>query len=86
MTESIMDADYLENIFRICGIKMKDRIVNTLEQHYQSIIAKHKLNIEIMLANPRSIPEHENFIQAIDKELSQLADADDKLEALKEYF
>ena len=65
---------------------MKDRIVNTLEQHYQAIIAKHKLNIEIMLANPRSIPEHENFIQAIDKELSQLADADDKLKALKEYF
>ena len=65
---------------------MKDRIVNTLEQHYQAIIAKHKLNIEIMLTNPRSIPEHENFIQAIDKELSQLADADDKLKALKEYF
>ena len=65
---------------------MKDRIVNTLEQHYQAIIAKHKLNIEIMLANPRSIPEHENFIQSIDKELSQLADADDKLKALKEYF
>ena len=65
---------------------MKDRIVNTLEQHYQAIIAKHKLNIEIMLANPRSIPEHENFIQAIDKELSLLADPDDKLKALKEYF
>ena len=65
---------------------MKDRIVNTLEQHYQAIIAKHKLNIDIMLANPRSIPEHENFIQSIDKELSQLADADDKLKALKEYF
>ena len=25
---------------------MKDRIVNTLEQHYQAIIAKHKLNID----------------------------------------
>lgn len=65
---------------------MKDRIITTLEQHYQAIVAKHKLNIEIMLTNPRSIPEHEDFIQAIDRELTQLADADDKLEALKEYF
>jgi hypothetical protein len=39
-----------------------------------------------MMANPRAIPEHENFVQAIDKELAELADAQDKLEALVEYF
>ena len=39
-----------------------------------------------MLENPRAIPEHENFVQAIDKELGELADAQDKLEALVEYF
>jgi hypothetical protein len=51
---------------------MKDNIVTTLEQYYRSKIAQHKLNIDIMIANPRAIPEHENFIGAIDKELDQL--------------
>ena len=65
---------------------MKDKIITTLEQHYEAKVAQHKLNIDIMMANPRAIPEHENFTQAIDKELSELADAHDKLQALKEYF
>ena len=65
---------------------MKENILSVLKQTYESQIAQHKLNIDIMLANPRSIPEHENFIKAIDKELSELVDAHDKLQALKEYF
>lgn len=65
---------------------MKDQIVNTLNQYYQSKVAQHKLNIDVMIANPRAIPEHENFTQAIDKELEQLASAHDKLQALKEYY
>jgi hypothetical protein len=65
---------------------MRDKIIITLKQHYEAIVAKHKLNIDIMLANPRSIPEHENFVQAVDKELSHITDALDKLETLKEYF
>ena len=65
---------------------MKDKIVITLEQYYEAKIAQHKLNIDIMMKNPRSIPEHENFTEAIDKELAELANAHDKLQALKEYF
>ena len=65
---------------------MKDKIVITLEQYYEAKVAQHKLNIDIMMSNPRVIPEHENFIEAIDKELSELANAHDKLQALKEYF
>jgi hypothetical protein len=65
---------------------MKDKIVITLEQYYEAKVAQHKLNIDIMMSNPRVIPEHENFTEAIDKELSELANAHDKLQALKEYF
>lgn len=65
---------------------MKDKIIIALEQYYEALIAQHKLNIDIMLANPRSIPEHENFTGAIDKELEGLVNANDKLQALKEYF
>ena len=65
---------------------MKDKIVITLEQYYEAKVAQHKLNIDVMMSNPRAIPEHENFIEAIDKELSELTNAHDKLQALKEYF
>ena len=65
---------------------MKDKILLTLKKHYEAKIEEHRLNIDIMLENPRAIPEHENFVQAIDKELGELADAQDKLEALVEYF
>ena len=51
---------------------MKDKIVITLEQYYEAKIAQHKLNVDIMMTNPRSIPEHENFTEAIDKELAEL--------------
>jgi len=66
--------------------RMKENIVSVLKQNYEAMVAQHKLNIDIMIANPRSIPEHEDFIKALDKELAELADAHDKLEALKEYF
>lgn len=65
---------------------MSDKIIATLEQHYEAKIAEHKLNIDIMISNPRAIPEHENFISALDKEIAELANAHDKLQALKEYF
>ena len=65
---------------------MKDKIIITLEQYYEAKVAQHKLNIDIMISNPRGIPEHENFTGAIDKELSELANAHDKLQALKKYF
>jgi hypothetical protein len=65
---------------------MREHILYVLKQNYESKIAEHKLNIDIMIANPRSIPEHENFVQAIDRKLAELADAQDKLEALVGHF
>jgi hypothetical protein len=65
---------------------MREKIVVTLKEYYGAQILQHKLNIDIMLANPTAIPEHENFTGAIDKELSALVDAHDKLQALHQYF
>jgi hypothetical protein len=65
---------------------MKDNIIFVMKQKYDSEISQHKLNIDIMMANPRAIPEHENFAEAIDKELTMMADAKDKLDLLKNYF
>jgi hypothetical protein len=61
-------------------------ILKTVAKQYEAQIAKHKLNIEILLNNPTSIPEHSDFIAEIDKELSSLAEAKDKLECLTDQF
>ena len=65
---------------------MKENIIDTLKKHYEAKILEHKLNIDIMIANPRAIPEHENFSYAIDRELTELANAHDKLEVFLKYF
>lgn len=65
---------------------MKENIVNTLISRYESEIQQHRLNIDIMIANPRAIPEHESFTAAIDSELELMTAAKDKLETLVKYF
>lgn len=65
---------------------MREQIIKTMKSYYETKIFEHKLNIDIMLGNPIAIPEHENFVSAIDKELSAMSDAKDKLDVLKEYF
>lgn len=65
---------------------MKDTIVNTLKAHFEASIAKHKMNIEIMLNNPMAIHDHTDFMGAVELELAQIAEYEDKLEALTKHF
>ena len=65
---------------------MKDTIVNTLKAHFEAGIAKHKMNIEIMLNNPMAIHDHTDFMGAVELELAQIAEYEDKLEALTKHF
>jgi hypothetical protein len=39
-----------------------------------------------MLNNPIAIPEHTDIMDAVEKELSIIAEYDDKLEMLNKYF
>jgi hypothetical protein len=65
---------------------MKENIVNALKAHFESHIQKHKLNIDIMLNNPMAIHDHTDFMGAIELELAQIAEYEDKLEALTKHF
>ena len=65
---------------------MKENIVTTLKASFESSIQRHKLNIEIMLNKPMAIHEHTDFMGAIELELAQIAEYEDKLEALTKYF
>jgi hypothetical protein len=65
---------------------MKEIIVNTLKASFEASIQKHKLNIDIMLNKPMAIHEHTDFMGAVELELAQIAEYEDKLEALTKYF
>ena len=65
---------------------MKENIVNALKAHFEAHIIKHKLNIDIMLNKPMAIHEHTDFMGAVELELAQIAEYEDKLEALTKYF
>ena len=65
---------------------MKKQKVETLKQHFEAHILKHKMNVDIMLANPMAIHDHTDLMDAIEKEVVQIAEYMDKLEVMEKYF
>jgi len=65
---------------------MRTEIVNVLKQHFEAHILKHKMNVDIMLANPMAIHDHTDLMDAIEKEVAQIAEYKDKLEVMETYF
>jgi hypothetical protein len=62
---------------------MQSKIIDTLYDHFNAHINKHKMNILIMMENPIAIPEHTDFLDSIEKELEAIAEYMDKIEALE---
>jgi hypothetical protein len=44
------------------------------------------MNVEVLLRNPTAIAEHSDIMDAIEKEVAQIAEYMDKLEVLDRYF
>ena len=65
---------------------MRKEMIGVLKQHFEAHILKHKMNVEIMLANPMAIHDHTDLMEAIEKEVALIAEYHDKLEIMKTYF
>ncbi len=65
---------------------MRKEMIGVLKQHFEAHILKHKMNVDIMLTNPRAIPEHSDLMDAIEKEVALIAEYHDKLEVMNTYF
>lgn len=65
---------------------MRQQIIGVLKQHFEAHILKHKMNVEIMLSNPMAIHDHTDLMEAIEKEVSHIAEYMDKLEVMEVYF
>jgi hypothetical protein len=65
---------------------MRQEIISVLKQHFEAHILKHKINVDIMLANPTAIHDHTDLMDAIEKEVALMAEYQDKLEIMDSYF
>ena len=64
---------------------MKAAILDALEARYDAQIAEADATIKIYLENPVGIGEHPQHIDELDKLFQKIADAQEKLEAIKDY-
>ena len=65
---------------------MRQQLIEASKEHFLSHIAKHRMNVEVMLNNPTAIPEHSDIMEAIEKEVAKMAEYQDKLEVMERYF
>ena len=65
---------------------IRTKIIKASIAHFESHIEKHKMNIEVMLANPIAIHDHTDIMSAIELELEHIAEYEDKLEAINKHF
>ena len=64
---------------------MKKAILQALEKKYEAQIAEADATIKIYLENSVGIGEHPQHIEEGDKRISKIAEAEDKLQVLKEF-
>ena len=67
-------------------MSLRAQLIEASKMHFKSHIHKHRMNVEVMLENPIAIHEHTDIMTAIELELAQIAEYEDKLEALNKYF
>ena len=65
---------------------MRNQMVSALLAHAQGDIQKHKMNVEVYLANPVGIGEHSNVMEAIEEELNMIAKYEDQITVIKKHF
>lgn len=65
---------------------MREQILETLKSHAIGHINKHKMNIEVYLSNPVGIGEHSDIMESIETELKAIAEYQDQLEIIEQYF
>lgn len=64
----------------------RDKMIAAARGHAVAHINKHKMNVEVYLENPVGIGEHSDLMDAIEKELEEMAKYHDHIEMLDKYF
>ena len=65
--------------------KMKDAILKALEDRYNAQISEADATINIYLKNSVGIGEHHQHIDEVDKQITKISEAEEKLKILQEF-
>ena len=65
---------------------MRNRLLEATRKHAEGHVAKHVANVEVYLNSSIGIGEHSDIIEAIEKELEEIAKYQDQIEILDLYF
>ena len=65
--------------------EMKQAILQALEDRYNAQISEAEATLKIYFENSVGIGEHPQHIEECDKLIEKIAEADDKLQVLKEF-
>ena len=64
----------------------QQQILEALSKKYEAQIAEAKVTIDIYLSNPVGIGEHPQHLEEIDKLMTNVADAEDKLDVIRRHW
>ena len=64
---------------------MKKVIIEALEKRYEAQIAESDATLKIYFENSVGIGEHPQHLEECDKLINKIAEAEDKLEVIKEF-
>jgi hypothetical protein len=65
---------------------LRSGLLKAARDHALGHIEKHRMNVEVYLANPAGIGEHSDIMEAIEVEIMEMAKYHDVLEILDGYF
>jgi hypothetical protein len=65
---------------------IKESMIKALRKKYEADIEEAKATAEVYLQRPVGIGEHPQFIEELDKLVSKIAEADDKIKTINSHF
>jgi hypothetical protein len=66
--------------------ELRKMMLSSVREHALAHINKHRVNVEVYLRNPAGIGEHSDVMDAIEKEIEEMAKYNDHIEILDKYF
>ena len=65
---------------------IRETMIKALRKKYEAVIEEAKATAEVYLHRPVGIGEHPQFIEELDKLMSKIAEAEDKLTVVNQRF
>lgn len=62
---------------------MRPKVEGAFNSYLQGKLDYHSMNFELLMDNPRPIPEHTDFMAALEEELSKVAHYHELIEVLE---